>query len=86
MANGKPTPTTGNPCIEITPTPAEYEQLCRDLKTLRSAGAMSNTSAILEAVRVAAKGHMLNGDQSKRRAARTRPRHGTRRKPDARAA
>src|SRR5215467_5936014 len=31
----------GNPCIEITPTPAEYEQLCRDLTKLRAAGAFS---------------------------------------------
>lgn len=72
MANGKPTLSTGNPCIEITPTPAEYEQLCRDLKALRSAGATSNTSAILAAVRAAAKGHIL-GAQRKGRAARSRP-------------
>lgn len=88
MANDKPTPppTSGNPCIEITPTPAQYEQLCSDLSELRAAGATSNTLAILEAVHRAAGGHMLNGDQSKRRAARPRPRHGTRRNPDARAA
>jgi len=74
VTKGKPRsePTTGNPCIEITPTPAEYEQLCNDLKTLRSAGATSNTSAILEAVRVAAKGPKLVAPR-KSRAARTRP-------------
>jgi hypothetical protein len=72
---------TGNPCIEITPTPAEYEQLCLDLKTLREAGAASNTAAILQAVHLAGETHRLKGTQSKRRAAQTRPRHGTRRKP-----
>ncbi len=46
----------GNPCIEITPTPAEYEQLCRDLAKLRAQGAFSNTEAILLAVRAAAGG------------------------------
>ena len=40
--------------IEITPTVAEYEQLCRDLKKLRGKGAISNTAAILEAVGAAA--------------------------------
>lgn len=44
----------GNPCIEITPTPAEYRQLCRDLAKLRERGAFSNTDAILQAVHAAA--------------------------------
>jgi hypothetical protein len=38
------------PNIEITPTPGQYRQLCRDLETLRAAGAASNTAAIVEAV------------------------------------
>jgi hypothetical protein len=38
---------TTNPRIEITPSAREYEQLCRDLKRLREAGAISNTAAIL---------------------------------------
>jgi hypothetical protein len=56
MKNSKPkhAAVQGNPCIEITPTPLEYKQLCRDLATLRAAGAFSNTDAILEAVRAAA--------------------------------
>lgn len=56
MKNSKPKPATvqGNPCIEITPTPLEYDQLCRDLAKLRRAGAFSNTDAILGAVRAAA--------------------------------
>lgn len=69
------------PCIEITPTPAEYEQLCRDLAALREAGATSNTAAILQAVHDAGEGRILKDTQRKRRAARTRPRHGTRRNP-----
>jgi hypothetical protein len=39
---------TTNPRIEITPSTGEYEQLCRDLKRLRDAAAISDTSAILE--------------------------------------
>lgn len=74
-------PQTKCPCIEITPTPAEYEQLCRDLAALRKAGAASNTAAILQAVHIAGERHMLKADQRKRRAARARPRHGTRRNP-----
>jgi len=50
----------GNPCIEITPTPAEYEQLCRDLAKLRAKGAFSNTEAILLAVRAAAGGKIAS--------------------------
>jgi hypothetical protein len=42
------------PIIEITPSPEQYRQLCRDLKTLREEGADSNTAAVLEAVHQAA--------------------------------
>ena len=35
----------------ITPSPSQYEQLVRDLDALRAAGADSNTSAIVGAVR-----------------------------------
>jgi site-specific DNA recombinase len=52
----KPTSVRPNPCIEITPSPTQYRQLCHDLKKLRRAGAESNTDAILEAVRAAAGG------------------------------
>jgi hypothetical protein len=71
MASAQPTrpPTSGNPSIEITPTPGEYRQLCRDLRKLRSAGAASNTAAILEAVQAAATGHILRAP-NKSRAAR----------------
>lgn len=48
----------GNPCIEITPTPEEYEQLCRDLARLRKLGAPSNTAAVLAAVGAAATGKL----------------------------
>jgi hypothetical protein len=58
--------------IEITPTIAEYEQLCRDLKKLRGKGATSNTTAILEAVRAAAKGK-INSPSANGKGARTRP-------------
>jgi hypothetical protein len=69
-----------NPRIEITPTPAQYAQLCDDLKKLRGSGAVSNTAAILEAVRDAAeRGKMPDGKSRKRRAAQQRPRHGNRR-------
>lgn len=50
-----------NPRIEITPTEAQYEQLCSDLKKLRRAGAISNTVAIIEAVRVAAGADKVGG-------------------------
>lgn len=39
--------------IEITPSPAEYDQLLRDLARLRELGATSNTAAVVEAVRAA---------------------------------
>lgn len=44
-----------NPRIEITPSTAQYEQLCRDLDALRKAGASSNTAAIVEAVHATAR-------------------------------
>jgi hypothetical protein len=47
-----------NPHIEITPSVAQYEQLCRDLKKLRKLGAPSHTAAILAAVHAAAAGKM----------------------------
>jgi hypothetical protein len=60
------TPEVGNPCIEITPTPAQYEQLCRDLKKLRRLGAASNTAAIIEAVRGAAEGSSIGRPENGR--------------------
>lgn len=57
MATAHPQVHRGpSPCIEITPTAAQYDQLCRDLRALRSQGAPSNTAAILEAVHAAAAG------------------------------
>jgi hypothetical protein len=47
-------PVSDGPSIEITPNPEQYTQLCRDLAALRRAGAVSNTDAVLAAVRVAA--------------------------------
>jgi hypothetical protein len=47
-------PSADNPCIEITPSPAQYRQLCRDLGALRRTGAASNTAAVIAAVRAAA--------------------------------
>jgi len=61
------TKPTGNPRIEITPTPAEYRQLCRDLRRLREAGAISNTAAILTAVRAAADGRKVDPRTRSRR-------------------
>jgi hypothetical protein len=55
------------PRIEITPTVAEYRQLCRDLAKLRAQGAPSNTAAILAAVSHAAKRPILNGVPKKAR-------------------
>lgn len=59
--------------IEITPTVAEYEQLCRDLKKLRGRGAISNTAAILEAVRAAASKGKIRSTSANGKGARTRP-------------
>jgi hypothetical protein len=64
---------TVNPRIEITPTLAEYEQLCRDLRKLREAGAISNTAAILAAVRAAAGGRKIRSGSANGKGARTRP-------------
>lgn len=75
-----------SPRIEITPTPAQYKQLCRDLQLLRESGAPSNTAAILDAVRAAAgNSKIFRVNAKKRRAASGgRPRPGTRRSsPDA---
>jgi hypothetical protein len=47
-------PVAANPCIEITPSPEQYRQLCRDLGALRRAGAASNTAAVIAAVHAAA--------------------------------
>jgi hypothetical protein len=58
-------PAARGPRIEITPSPAQYEQLCRDLKILRKGGAASNTAAILDAVRAAAAGGTVGGGRRK---------------------
>lgn len=60
-----------NPRIEITPTEAQYEQLCSDLKKLRRAGAISNTVAIIEAVRVAAGADKVGGRPHKEHGGRS---------------
>lgn len=59
--------------IEITPSVAEYRQLCRHLKTLRSRGAKSNTTAILEAVRAAADGGKIRSRSKNGKGAQPRP-------------
>lgn len=48
----------------ITPNRGEYDQLCRDLKTLRETGATSNTAAILAAVHDAASGRNIGPSPS----------------------
>ena len=53
------------PRIEITPTVAEYRQLCRDLAELRAQGAPSNTAAILAAVSHAAGGARVEAGSQK---------------------
>jgi hypothetical protein len=58
-------PSPSGPRIEITPSAAQYEQLCRDLKILREGGAPTNTAAILEAVRAAAAGGTVGGGRRK---------------------
>ena len=40
--------------LVLTPSPSQYEQLVRDLATLREAGAESSTAAIVRAVSQAA--------------------------------
>lgn len=59
--------TTGNPppagiaCrIEITPTPEEFRQLCRDLDGLRGGEFCTNTALILQAVRLLAEGRLTS--------------------------
>ena len=47
-----------NPRIEITPSAAQYKQLCRDLAKLRRTGAPSHTAAIVAAVHAAAAGKL----------------------------
>jgi hypothetical protein len=59
-ANGA-TLALANPCIEITPSPEQYEQLCRDLAALRGAGASSNTAAVISAVHEAAVAKLRGG-------------------------
>ena len=49
--------------IIITPSPDQYRRLCRDLEIMREAGAISNTAAIIDAVRRAAEGY--DGDSKK---------------------
>ena len=68
-----------NPRIEITPSVAEYEQLCRDLKILRRSGANSNTVAILDAVRAAASSDRIGVRSKRGKGARTRPQPSNRR-------
>jgi len=67
---------TRNPRIEITPSLRDYEQLCRDLKKLREAGAISNTAAILDAVRDAAERRKIAAGSRNGKGARTRPQPG----------
>jgi len=50
-----------NPRIEITPSIAQYTQLCRDLKKLRRLGAPSHTTAIVAAVHAAATSKLGHG-------------------------
>ena len=56
--NGDRMARASNPRLEITPTAAQYEQLCRDLKKLRKLGAPSHTAAIVGAVHAAAAGRL----------------------------
>ncbi len=55
-----------NPRIEITPSRAQYKQLCRDLAKLRKTGATSHTAAIVQAVHAAAAGRILGYDQNEK--------------------
>jgi hypothetical protein len=61
--------------IEITPTLAEYQQLCEDLFALRRRGASSNTAAILDAVHAAAQHRKIRSSKAPKRSrgARQRP-------------
>ena len=71
----KPKRNTAAPAlrIEITPTPSQYCELCRDLETLRGRGAHSNTEAILQAVRAAALDDRIPTPKSNGKGARERP-------------
>lgn len=68
----------GNPRIEITPSPAQYRRLCRDLAALRAQGATSNTAAILDAVHRAA-GRAKVGGRSEKTVPKRLPRAKARR-------
>ncbi len=59
--------------IEITPSAAEYRQLCDDLGELRKRGAETNTAAIVEAVRAAASGGRIDTRSANGKGARPRP-------------
>lgn len=82
----KPTAAFANPCIEITPTPKQYERLCLDLRKLRERGATSNTDAILAAVRDAAARRKMPGDKAKAGRRGNAPGTAPGGSPDARAA
>jgi hypothetical protein len=56
-------PAQSNPRLEITPSLAQYRQLCRDLKKLRKLGAPSHTQAIVAAVHAAASANLASGEQ-----------------------
>jgi hypothetical protein len=58
-------PATTGPHLEITPSPDDYDQLCRDLAALRAAGAPSNTAAVIEAVHLVAGWEYNSGEESK---------------------
>lgn len=59
--------------IEITPSAAEYRQLCKDLGELRRRGAETNTAAIVKAIRVAASGGKIGPQSENGKGARPRP-------------
>lgn len=61
------TPRSSGPRIEITPSPSEYRQLVSHLRTLREAGAESNTAAILAAVKDAAAGGKIQRTSTPKR-------------------
>lgn len=62
--NGARMARAANPRIEITPTEAQYTQLCRDLAKLRKTGAASHTAAIVAAVHAAAAGGIVSHAQN----------------------
>jgi hypothetical protein len=65
--------------IVITPSEAQYRQLCRDLEVLRRDGAESNTAAILDAVRSVARRKYDAAANVNAPATRERPGAGARR-------